>query len=126
MTIKDVEDKDVQNMMNKPKLCEDTTHIVEDLSDDEHIMFDCMNYKEKHDSAPPSEESKRKPYNVPLMTGRKFERPRTPNIHERNVPTLHSNLYKYKGPSQWEEVLLAVMDANLNELNEGEEDLPDL
>ena len=126
VTIKDVEDEDVQNMMNKPKLCEDTTHIVEDLSDDEHIMFDCMNYKEKRDSAPPSKESKRKPYNVPVMTGRKFERPRMPDIHERNVPTLHSNLYKYKGPSQREEVLLAVMDANLNELNESKEELPDL
>jgi len=126
VTIEDVEDEDVQNMMNKPKLCEDTTHIVEDLSDDKHIMFDRMNYKEKRDSAPPSKESKRKPYNVPVMTGRKFERPRMPDIHEHNVPTLHSNLYKYKGPSQQEEVLLAVMDANLNELNEGEEELPDL
>jgi hypothetical protein len=35
-------------------------------------------------------------------------------------------LYKYKGPSQREEVLLAVMDANLNELREEEEQLPDL
>jgi hypothetical protein len=60
------------------------------------------------------------------MTGRKFEHPRTPDIHECNVLTLHSDLYKYKGPSQQEEVLLAVIDANLNKLNEGEEELPDL
>ena len=126
MTIKDVEDKEVQNMMNKPKLCEGTTHIMEDMSDDKHIMFDQMNYKERRDSTPPNKESKRKPYNIPATTGRKFERPRMPNIHERNVPTLHSDLYKYKGPSQREEVLLAVMDANLNELNESKEELPDL
>jgi hypothetical protein len=47
VTIEDVEDKEVQNMMNKPKLREGTTHIMEDMSDDEHIMFDRMNYKEK-------------------------------------------------------------------------------
>jgi hypothetical protein len=126
VTIEDVEDEEVQNMMNKPKLCEDTTHIVEDMSDKEHIMFDRMNYKEKHDSTSPNKESKWKPYNIPVTTGRTFEHPRTPDIYERNVPMLHSELYKYKGPSQWEEVLLAVMDANLNELNESKEELPDL
>jgi hypothetical protein len=126
VTIEDVEDKEVQNMMDKPKLCESTNHIMEDMSDNEHIMFNCMNYKEKCDSAPPNKESKWKPYNIPVTTGRKFERPRTPDIHECNVPTLHSNLYKYKGPSQQEEVLLAIMDANLNELSKGKEELPDL
>src|ERR1700676_1345649 len=113
-------------MMNKRNLCEDTTHIVEDMSDEEHIMFDRMNYKKKCDSTSPNKESKWKPYNLPVTTGRTFERPRTPNIYECNVPTLHSELYKYKGPSQQEEVLLAVMDANLNELNESKEELPDL
>src|SRR5882762_1122725 len=112
-------------MMNKPKLCKDTTHIVEDMSDEEHIMFDQMNYKEKCDSTSPNKESKPKPYNLPVTTGRTFKRPRT-DICERNVPTLHSELYKYKGPSQQKEVLLAVMDANLNKLNEGKEELPDL
>src|SRR6202790_5004145 len=113
-------------MMNKPKLCEDTTHIVEDMSDEEHIMFDRMNYKEKRDSTSPNKESKWKPYNIPVTTGRTFKHPRMPDIYERNVLTLHSELYKYKGPSQQEEVLLAVMDANLNELNESKEELPDL
>jgi len=97
VTIEDVEDEEVQNMMNKPKLCEDTTHIVEDMSDEEHIMFDQMNYKKKRDSASPNKESKRKPYDLPATTGRTFERPRTPDICEHNVPTLHSELYKYKG-----------------------------
>ena len=45
---------------------------------------------------------------------------------ERSVLTLHSDNYKYKGPSLKEEVLLAAMDANINELKKGDEDLPEL
>ena len=45
---------------------------------------------------------------------------------ERSVPTLHSDNYKYKGPSPKEEVLFAAMDANINELKKGDEDLPEL
>ena len=45
---------------------------------------------------------------------------------ERSVPTLHSDNYKYKGPSPKEEVLLAAMDANINKLKEGDENLPEL
>ena len=63
---------------------------------------------------------------MPIGTKLKFECPRTPEVEKRSVPTLHSDLFKYKGPSQKEEVLFAVMDANLNELNEDEEELPDL
>ena len=49
-----------------------------------------------------------------------------PDIRESSVLMLHSDLFKYKGPSQKEEVLLAIMDANLNELKEEEDALPDL
>ena len=49
-----------------------------------------------------------------------------PNIKESSAPTLHSDIYKYRGPSQKEEVMLAVMDAHLNELHKEEEVLPDL
>jgi hypothetical protein len=67
------------------------------------------------------------PYkDIPVYTGMKYEHPKMPVIEEDSVPTLHSDLFKYKGPSQKEEVLLAVMDANLNELKEEEEILPDL
>ena len=45
---------------------------------------------------------------------------------EHGVPTLHSDNYKYKGPSLKEEVLLAAMYANINELKKGDEDLPEL
>ena len=63
---------------------------------------------------------------MPIGTKLKFERLKTPEIEERSVPTLHSNLFKYKEPSQKEEVLLMLMDMNLNELNKEEEELPDL
>ena len=56
-----------------------------------------MNYKEKCDSTPPNKESKQKPYNIPVTTGRTFECPRTPDIYERNVPTLQ-NYTSTKGP----------------------------
>lgn len=126
VTIEDIEDEDVQNMLNKPKLHEGTTYIIEDVSDDQHIIFNCKNNKEKHNSAHQREEPKWKPHKVPVTTGRVYECQRTPDIQECNIPTLHFTLYKYKGPSQKEEVLLAVMDANLNELNKGKEQLPDL
>jgi hypothetical protein len=45
---------------------------------------------------------------------------------KHGVPTLHSDNYKYKGPFPKEEVLLAAMDANINELKKGDEDLPEL
>jgi hypothetical protein len=47
-------------------------------------------------------------------------------MREDSVPTLHSDTRKYTGPSQKEEVMLAVMDAHLNELKEEEQVLPDL
>jgi hypothetical protein len=49
-----------------------------------------------------------------------------PDITESSVPALHSDLYKYKSPSQKEEVMLTVMDPHLNELHEEEEVLSDL
>ncbi|KIM82398.1 hypothetical protein PILCRDRAFT_7799 [Piloderma croceum F 1598] len=96
----------------------------EDVHDDKQIVFDRIDTKttRKHEKSNKQNTHK----DVPVFTGKKFKRPRTPEIGENSVPTLHSNLYKYKGPSQKEEVLLAVMDVNLNELKEEEEVLPDL
>jgi len=104
---------------------------MEDDSEDDQVLLERMNYKETKDASSipktPARPSKGPDcVEVPIGTNLKFERPRTPEIEERSVPTLHSDLFKYKGPSQKEEVLLAVMDANLNELNEDEEELPDL
>jgi|SRR5882762_10310034 len=89
-------------------------------------MFDQMDYKKRRENTPLYKESKQKPYKIPVMAGRVFKCPRMPNIQEYNMPTLHSDLYKYNRPSQQEEVLLAIMDANINKLNEDKEELPDL
>ncbi|KIM72367.1 hypothetical protein PILCRDRAFT_16189 [Piloderma croceum F 1598] len=121
--IEEIEDEDVQRMNTKQKLSQDSTYILEDDSDDEQIVFDRIDTKttRKHEKLNKQNTHK----DVPVFTGKKFKCPRTPEIGEDSVPMLHSDLYKYKGPSQKEQVLLAVMDANLNELKE-EEVLPDL
>ena len=67
-------------------------------------MFNHMEYKNT------SNEFK----DIPTRSGKRYECPQTPEIKESSVPTLHSNMYKYKGPSQKEEVMLAVMDHQQN------------
>jgi hypothetical protein len=111
-------------MNTKQKLSQDSTYILEDDSNDEQIVFDRIDTKTTHKHEKLNKQNAHK--DVPVLTGKKFNRPRMPEIRENSVPTLHSDLYKYKGPSQEEEVLLAVMDVNLNELKEEEEVLPDL
>ena len=117
-------------MRSKAHLSQSSPHIMEDDSDDDQVLLERKEYKEtKNTSVPktPTRSGKRPDcVEVPIGTKLKFECPETPEIEECSVPTLHSNLFKYKGPSQKEEVLLAVMDANLNELKEGEKQLPDL
>jgi hypothetical protein len=111
-------------MNTKLKLSQDSIYILEDDSDDEQILFDRIEVKTTRKGEKLNKQDTQE--DVPVHTGRKFERTTAPNIRESSVPTLHSDLFKYKGPSQKEEVLLAVMDANLNELKEEEDALPDL
>jgi len=113
-------------MNTKKKLSSDSTYILEDDSDDEQIVFDRTEYKKPRKDETPKKHPKGTPKDIPIGTGKKYEHPRMPDIAESSVPALHSDLYKYKGPSQKEEVMLAVMDAHLNELHEEEEVLPDL
>ena len=112
-------------MNTKLKLSSDSTHIMED-SNDEQIMFNHMEDKKPRKSEGLKKDDLNEFKETPIRTGKKYERPQTPDIKESSAPTLHSNMYKYKGPSQKEEVMLAVMDAHLNELHEDEEALPDL
>ena len=113
-------------MNAKMKLNNDSTHIIESDNDSEHIVFDRMESKERRRSETPRENMKISPTTPPVHTGRKFERLKAPNIRENSVPTIHSDTLKYTGPSRKEEVMLAVMDAHLNELKEEEQVLPDL
>jgi hypothetical protein len=111
-------------MNTKPKLSQDSTYILKDNSDDEQILFDRIEVKTTHKHEKLNKQDIL--LDVPIHTGRKFECTTVPNIRESSVRMLHSNLFKYKGLSQKEEVLLAIMDANLNELKEEEDALPDL
>src|ERR1700677_4078670 len=131
VTMEEIEDEDDIRMRSKARLSQSSPHIMEDDSDDDQVLLERMNYKEKKNTASvpktPVQTSKGLDHiEVPISTKLKFEHPKAPEIEECSVPTLHSDSYKYKGPSQKEEVLLTVMDANLNELKEGEEQLPDL
>ena len=120
------EDEDVQRMNTKDKLSSDSKYILESDSDDEQVMFNRIDQEKDHKTMNPKTSVKNTRPKIPVSTGKQFSRPKTPDVGERSVPTLHSDLYKYKGPSREEEVLLAVMDANLNELKAEEEQLPDL
>src|SRR6202050_1097604 len=129
--MEEVEDEDDIGMRSKAQLSQSCPHIMEDDSDDNQVLLEHPNYKEKKnmESVPKTPAQLSKGLNhteVPISTKLKFKRPKAPEIEECSVPMLHSDSFKYKGPSQKEEVLLAVMDANLNELKEGEEQLPDL
>jgi hypothetical protein len=109
-------------MNAKTKLNHDSTYILESDDDEEHIVFNRVESKEKRKSKTPKSST----INPPVRTGRKFERLKAPDMRESSVPTLHSDTQKYTGPSRKEEVMLAIMDAHLNELKEEEEVLPDL
>jgi len=123
VTIEEIDDEDVQRMNTKPKLSQDSTNILEDDSDDEQILFDRIDTKTTLKSEKLNKQEAQR--DIPVYTGRRFERTTAPDIKENSIPTLHSDMFKYR-PSQKEEVLLAIMDANLNELKEEEEVLPDL
>ena len=102
------------------KLDKNSKHIMEsddDDSDDEQILFEKPKEYLKQDT-PNKHHMGREP-EVPLYYGKKFERKNAPELNDQteySVPTLHSDIYKFKGLSPREEVLLAAMDANLNEL----------
>ena len=116
ITIEEVEDDDIHkiNAMNK-------------LDDDKQILFKHQNKKEtrQHQDIP-QEKPKDKLPEGPSYYRKWFECKNAPKMTERGILTLHSDNYKYKGPFLKEEVLLAAMDANINELKKGDEDLPEL
>jgi hypothetical protein len=123
--IEEEEDEDIQKMNVKTKLKHTSTHILESDEDVDSPELDIPSPKrsQKIDS---KKEKRNRFSDIPERTGKRYERPRMPILREESVPTLHSNSFKYHGPSQKEEVMLAAMDAHLNELKEEEKLLPDL
>src|SRR5882724_9159443 len=87
VTIEEEEDEDIQQMNAKTKLNHDSTYIIESDDDEEHVVFDRIESKEKRKSKTPKSSN----INPPVQTGRKFECPKAPNIRESSVPALHSN-----------------------------------
>ena len=97
--IEEEEDEDVQQMNTKDKLSSNSEYILESDSDDEQIMFNHIDKERDHKPMNPKVNVKNTCPKIPISTGRQFKRPKTPKVGECSVPTLHSNLYKYKGPS---------------------------
>ena len=125
--IEEVEDDNIHKMNAINKLDTDSIHIMESDDDDKGILFKCQYMKEtwQHWDIP-QEKPKDKLTEVPSHYGKYFERKSVPKMTERSVLRLHSDNFKYKGPSPKDEVLLPAMDANINKLKKGDEDLPEL
>jgi hypothetical protein len=91
VTIEEIEDEDIQRMNAKEKSRSEPP--PEENIDDEQ-MFDQMN---RH--VPPKARKKATLAEVPEAYGNRYQWPTTPDVFERYVPTLHSDTYKYKGPT---------------------------
>ena len=107
----------------RPKLDASSQHILDDGDED-----DRDNHPPHKTNQKLNKERRKAPNrsDIPICTDKRYERPKLPILEEGVAPTLHSETYKFRGMSQKQEVLLAVMDAQLNELKEEEEVLPDL
>src|ERR1700742_2549188 len=126
VTIEEEDDEDFIRQRVKPKLDKSSPHIMEDDSskDDQPIVdrLDKKSIKKQKNTR-----SRKKPdREVPVYTGTQYKPPGIPEIRDTLNPTLHSDNYKFRGMTQQQEVLLAAMDAQLNELNKEEQELPDL
>src|SRR5882757_8863963 len=98
--IEEIEDEDIQRMNAKEKSRSES--LLEENIDDEQ-MFDQI-----YRHVPPKARKKTTLTEVPEAYGNRYQRPTTPDMFEHYVPMLHSDTYKYKGPTAREEVLLAV------------------
>jgi hypothetical protein len=84
----------------------------DDSSEDDQPLVDRPINNKKKQTRP----SKKHDREIPIRTGNRYEQPVIPDIRDSPSPTLHSENYKFRGMTQQQEVLLAVMDAQLNEL----------
>src|SRR6267154_3231924 len=95
VTIEEIEDEDIQKMNAKEKSRSES--LLEENIDDEQ-MFDQIN---RH--VPPKVREKTALAEVPKAYGNKYQWPTTPDVFECYIPMLHSDPYKYKGPTAQEE-----------------------
>src|ERR1700720_3111014 len=125
--VEETKDEDIQRMNVKDKLDTSLSYLIDDGKDQgESSRFTLGNT-----STPQVRGENKKPtsydtYEVPVNTGKRFTRKTPTTDTNDSVPRLHSVHSQYILLSQKEEVVLAVMDANLNALTKDEEQLPDL
>src|ERR1700722_19001511 len=125
--VTEAEDEDIQRMNVKDKLDASLSYLIDNGKDQgESSRFTLGNT-----STPQVRGEHKKPtsydtYEVPVNTGKRFTCKTLTTDTNDCVPTLHSVHSQYIPLSQKEEVLLAVMDANLNALAKDKEQLPDL
>jgi hypothetical protein len=78
------------------KLSKESTHLMESDDDDEQILFEHTETKVNRRSDDLEKGPTVTNSETPINYGKKFRRKTTPIMSERSVPTLHSNIYKYK------------------------------
>jgi hypothetical protein len=112
-------------MNAKPKLVNSLSLLEsEDESCDEQIVFARQENIRKSEYNENNEIDDRS--SIPISVGRKYERPRIPEMKERYVPSIHSNTNKYSKSTGKEEILLAAMDTRLDKTPDDRNQLPDL
>src|ERR1700722_1526471 len=125
--VEDTKDEDIQRMNVKDKLDASLSYLIDNGKD----QGGSSRFALGNTSTPQIRGENKKPtsynmYEVPVNTGKRFTRKTPTTCTNDSVPTLHSVPSQYIPLSQKEEVLLAVMDANLNALAKNKEQLPDL
>src|SRR6202040_1288416 len=127
ITIEETKDEDIQRMNVKDKLDASLSYLIDDGKDqDELSRFALGNTPTPQVQGENKKSTSYNTYEVPVNTGMQFTRKIPTTDTNDSVPTLHSVPSQYIPLSQKEEVLLAVMDANLNALIKDKEQLPDL
>lgn len=128
--IEEEEDESIRMMREKPKLNAEDEHIMEEseVGNDQPGDERARTFKERKSTS--VNKSRRSDKNdlkhVPTNVGKKSKHPKMPDITEKLGPTIHSEETKPKGLDDKQEVFLAIMEANLEELKDEEEELPKL
>lgn len=118
-TIEEINNEDNIRMSSKEKLNRLSPFIMEsdgDSGDEILITHD----KEKQQSSPKLDKT------IPETAGNKYESPKVPHLRSNPNPSMHSDNLKIDELTPRQEVLLAMMDAHLNQMKDEEADLPDL
>lgn len=116
-------------MTSKSKLPAGIPQVMLDDGLDDQALLDRLDKEERRSGEPERQEK------IPdikagvepkIGTKKKYRSPKIPKLLDENNPTLHSEYLKAPKLSDKQEVLLAIMDAQIEEVKEGEEEIPKL